>query len=158
MNLYIPSGRGLHFKELFYPYSKIGRVIEDIRKEAYKQKLTFYWYSPVPYCYYNPVARGLGNKSCAAMDGLISISPTGSVLPCSSYPESLGNLLYEDFNDIWFSRRAAYFKQKHFAPAECSGCEKFTACQSACPLYWQYAGTGELRSKQKIDQKLLIKG
>jgi radical SAM protein with 4Fe4S-binding SPASM domain len=145
MNIYIPSGRGLYHKELFYPYSKIGPVIERIRKAAYKQKLTFYWYSPVPYCYYNPVARGLGNKSCAAMDGLISVSPKGSVLPCSSYPEEIGNLLYEDFHHIWFSRRAAYFKQKHFALDECSGCDKFTACQSACPLYWKYAGTGEIK-------------
>lgn len=145
MNLYIPSGRGLYHKELFYPYSEIGPVIEHIRKAAIKENLTFYWYSPVPYCYYNPVARGLGNKSCAAMDGLISVSPKGYILPCSSYPEEIGNLLDEDFHHIWFSKRAAYFKQKHFALAECSGCEKFTACQSACPLYWQYAGTEEIR-------------
>jgi radical SAM protein with 4Fe4S-binding SPASM domain len=144
MNLYIPSGRGLRVKELFFPYSDVGPVIEEVRKEARTQDLTFYWYSPLPYCYYNPVARGLGNKSCAAMDGLISVSPTGNVLPCSSYPETMGNLLEEDFTSVWFSRRAQYFKKKHFAPEECTTCDKFTACQSACPLYWQYAGTGEL--------------
>lgn len=149
VNLYIPSGRGLNHKKLFFPYSETGPVIEQIRKAAYKQNLTFYWYSPVPYCYYNPVARGLGNKSCAAMDGLISVSPQGYVLPCSSYPEKIGNLLYEDFHNIWFSKRATYFKQKHFGLAECSGCDKFTACQSACPLYWQYAGTGEIKRKRE---------
>ncbi|MBN2444236.1 MAG: radical SAM protein [Spirochaetales bacterium] len=157
MNLYIPSGRKQYSKELFFPYSKIGPVIETIRKEASRQDLTFYWYSPVPYCYYNPVARGLGNKSCAAMDGLISVSPQGNVLPCSSYPESLGNLLKEDFNTIWFSGRGTFFKQKLFAPDECISCDKFTACQSACPLYWQFAGTGEIKQKGQKETVCLIK-
>jgi radical SAM protein with 4Fe4S-binding SPASM domain len=146
MNLYIPSGRGLYNKELFLPYSETGQVIEKIRKQAIKEDLTFFWYSPVPYCYYNPVARGLGNKSCAAMDGLLSVSPSGDVLPCSSYPESMGSLLDQSFDSIWFSERARFFKNKKYMPEECGDCSKFTACQSACPLYWKYAGTGEIRN------------
>jgi radical SAM protein with 4Fe4S-binding SPASM domain len=157
MNLYIPSGRGLHNKELFLPYSKTGPVIEKIRKQAAKENQTFFWYSPVPYCYYNPVARGLGNKSCAAMDGLLSVSPVGDVLPCSSYPEPMGNLLSDDFETIWFSERAQFFKNKKFMPEECEGCSKFYACQSACPLYWKYAGTGELKNCNKdIKQRMNV--
>ncbi|MBN1409289.1 MAG: radical SAM protein [Spirochaetales bacterium] len=145
MNLFIPSGRGLTNENLFFPYSRIGNVVESVRKKAESLNLTFFWYSPTPHCHYNPIARGLGNKSCAAMDGLISVSPEGNVLPCSSYPESLGNLLNNDFNAIWFSSRAAYFKTKKYAPSECDGCTQFTACQAACPLYWQYAGTDEIK-------------
>ncbi len=144
MNLYIPSGRGLIHSKLFYPYSETGPVIEKIRKQAAIHGLTFFWYSPIPHCHYNPIARGLGNKSCAAMDGLLSVSPNGDVLPCSSYPESMGNLLKDNFESIWYSRRAQFFKNKKFMPSECTGCEKFNACQSACPLYWKYAGTGEI--------------
>jgi radical SAM protein with 4Fe4S-binding SPASM domain len=144
MNLYIPSGKDLKHAELFFAYSKVPDIIEEIKKISQDLGLTFYWYSPLPHCYYNPIARGLGNKSCAAMDGLLSVSPEGDVLPCSSYHESLGNLLTQEFESIWFSRRAHFFKYKHFAPPECRSCDKFTACQSACPLYWQYAGTGEL--------------
>jgi hypothetical protein len=51
----------------------------------------------------------------------------------------MGNLLTQDFNDIWFSPRAGYFKNKEYAPAECAGCGNFTACQAACHLYWRYA-------------------
>ena len=108
--------------------------------------MTFYWYSPIPHCHYNTIAHGLGNKSCAAMDGLISVSPSGDVLPCSSYPEPMGNLLTDEFTDIWFSARARHFKSKEYAPVECAGCESFTACQAACPLYWRYAGTAEIRN------------
>jgi radical SAM protein with 4Fe4S-binding SPASM domain len=153
MNLFIPAGRGLDHHELFFPYSRVGAVIEKVRKEAVKNNLIFYWYSPIPHCYYNPIARGLGNKSCAAMDGLISVSPKGDVLPCSSYSEPMGNMLKEDFEDIWFSKRALFFKNKCFAPPECKGCEKFKACQSACPLYFQYAGTGEIKAKRASNRQ-----
>jgi radical SAM protein with 4Fe4S-binding SPASM domain len=78
------------------------------------------------------------------MDGLVHVNPRGEVLPCSSWPESLGSLAKLPFKDIWFSERAAYFKRKRFAPARCKECGSFTACQGACPLYWAYAGEAEL--------------
>jgi len=90
------------------------------------------------------VAHGLGNKSCAAMDGLLSVSPAGDVLPCSSFAEPIGSLLAQPFRDVWFSERASYYKQKRYAPPECTGCDRLTACQAACPLYWKAAGTSEI--------------
>jgi len=147
MNLYIPAAVGaVRAAELFVPYSRAGAIVDAVRRSARAHGLTFYWYSPLPHCHYNTIARGLGNKSCAAMDGLLSVSPAGDVLPCSSYPEAVGNLLSEKFSDIWFSARAKHFKNKEYAPAECAGCGSFTACQAACPLYWRYAGTGEIRN------------
>jgi radical SAM protein with 4Fe4S-binding SPASM domain len=155
MNLYIPvavarqraaASPNPAFDPLFFPYSRIGPVIEAVRAAARAEGLVFYWYSPTPHCLYNPIARGLGNKSCAAMDGLLSVSPSGDVLPCSSYPKPMGNLLREEFRAIWFSPEARHFKQKEYAPAECAGCESFRACQAACPLYWSHAGTAEIRN------------
>jgi radical SAM protein with 4Fe4S-binding SPASM domain len=158
MNLYIPSARGadaaagafdaagVAADPLFFPYSRIGPVIDAVRAAARAEGLVFYWYSPTPHCLYNPIARGLGNKSCAAMDGLLSVSPTGDVLPCSSYPQPMGSLLRDGFRAIWFSDGARHFKRKEYAPAACAGCESFRACQAACPLYWDQAGTAEIRN------------
>jgi len=153
MNLYIPRERtGLRAAldhdadPLFFPYSRIGPVIDAVRTAARAEGLVFYWYSPTPHCLYNPIARGLGNKSCAAMDGLLSVSPSGDVLPCSSYPKPMGSLLRDGFRAIWFSPEARHFKQKEYAPAECAGCESLRACQAACPLYWSRAGTAEIRN------------
>jgi radical SAM protein with 4Fe4S-binding SPASM domain len=144
MNLFIPSGRGLGNTDLFVPYSEAGATVDLVRKAANLAGLTFFWYSPTPYCYYNPVARGLGNKSCAAMDGLIHVDPYGDVLPCSSWPEPIGSLLDTPFEELWFSARGGYFKEKAFAPERCKRCGKFVACQGACPLYWKTVGEGEL--------------
>jgi radical SAM protein with 4Fe4S-binding SPASM domain len=152
MNLYIPAaGPARAFpaaaataSELFVPYSEIGGFVDATARCATSLGQTFYWYSPTPLCIFNPMARGLGNKSCAAADGLIHVDPEGNLLPCSSFPESLGNLFKKDFAELWFSERARHFKLKRYAPASCEGCDSFTACQAACPLYWDYAGTGEL--------------
>ena len=125
-------------------------MVEMLDREAKRLGMTFYWYSPLPYCIYNPIARGLGNKSCAAVDGLISVTPSGDVLPCSSYHEPIGNLLHESFEKVWFSERGGYFKNKGFAPEECRTCESFLACQGACPLYWDYAGREEIRCRESV--------
>ncbi len=150
MNLFIPSGRGIGDEELLVRYSETGGFVENIRKKAKQAGLTFFWYSPTPYCIYNPVAKGLGNKSCAAMDGLIHVNPYGEILPCSSWPESVGDIRARPFGEIWFSERARFFKEKHFAPAACEGCGSFVACQGACPLYFRVLGETEIERARGV--------
>lgn len=144
LNLFIPTARSPEAEGLFVPYSRIGPVVDRVRKRAREAGVEFLWYSPTPMCLYNPLARGLGNKNCAACDGLLSVNPRGDVLPCSSWDEGVGNLLSEGFAKVWFGERAASLKNKEYAPAECRTCPAFAACQAACPLYWSYAGYGEL--------------
>lgn len=144
INLFIPTKRSPQADALFIPYEKIGPTIDTVRKEAYHAGIDFLWYSPMPMCIYNPIAKGLGNKSCAACDGLISVDPEGNVLPCSSWDEPVGNLLTEGFQNVWFNKRSQAIKKKCFAHETCQKCSAFTACQGACPLYWQYAGYDEL--------------
>lgn len=141
MNLFIPTIPGPMADRLFVPYEAVGSVVDGVMKEARRVGLTFFWYSPTPFCTYNPIARGQGNKSCAALDGLLSVAPDGSVLPCSSWDEPVGNLLSEPFRDIWLGPKSSYFKEKHFAPDACQSCSSFVACQGACPLYWRYTKT-----------------
>jgi radical SAM protein with 4Fe4S-binding SPASM domain len=153
MNLFIPTFPGEEADRLFVSYEEIGSYVDAVAKEAKKLSMTFYWYSPTPFCDYNPIARGLGNKSCAAADGLLSIAPDGSVLPCSSWDEPIGNLLRQNFRELWFSETARFFKEKHFAPTLCRACDSFIACQGACPLYWRYTHaepSGVKKSKEPL--------
>ena len=144
MNLFIPTSRSPEADALFVPYLEIGDVVDRVRSRAHDANVDFLWYSPTPLCIFNPLARGLGNKNCAACDGLLSVNPRGDVLPCSSWDESVGNLLSEGFSPVWFGERAQSIKRKEYAPESCRGCGAFTACQAACPLYWSYAGYGEM--------------
>jgi radical SAM protein with 4Fe4S-binding SPASM domain len=146
MNMVIRTGGGANRIDGEIGYPQIGPVLLDLKAHAEARGMRFVWYSPVPLCLFNPAQHGLGSQSCAAADGLLSVNPAGEVLPCSSFEGSLGNLLEDDFQAIWHTRRARYWRRKEFLPPDCRGCDMAELCCGACPLYWDAAGSfAELR-------------
>lgn len=145
-NLIIPAGRGGD-EDLTVSYSEIGGIVRNIEDAAFQSGVKFMWYSPTPICLFNPLAAGFGNRGCSACEGLLSVDPKGNLLPCSSWPEPVGNLLNEGFESVWNSQRSKWIRLKEAAPLECKECRHFTACQGACPLYFKEHGCKELISK-----------
>ena len=143
MNMVIPAGSAADLS-IQVSYERIGEIVLSARDAARAAGVGFMWYSPTPMCIFNPLAEGLGNKSCAACDGLLSVAPNGDVLPCSSYDEPVGNLLTQPFAEVWSGGRAVFFREKQYAPDACDGCEDFAACAGACPLYFSAMGEAEL--------------
>lgn len=145
-NLVIPAGRGGD-DSLTVSYSEIGDIVKSIQALAADIGIKYMWYSPTPLCLFNPMTAGFGNRGCSACEGLLSVDPKGNVLPCSSWPEPVGNLLEEGFNAVWFNKRCSFIRKKESAPEECKECRNFTACQGACPLYFNAHGKEELFSE-----------
>lgn len=147
MNLMIPCGRAAGDPGLRVAYTEAGGHVLSVRARAAALGVELIWYSPLPLCIFNTIAHGLGNRGCAAADGLLHVGPAGDVLPCSSFPpgESLGNLLRRGFEEIWQSDGARFFREKRMMPSACDGCADADACQGACVLYWRAAGLAELR-------------
>lgn len=121
-------------------YAEVGPIIEQVQAYSRERGIEFVWYSPVPYCMFNPVQAGLGSKSCACVDGLISVNPAGELLPCSSFEKGIGDLLHQPFETVWNSRTARYWRNKEFIPPVCERCEIRHICCGACPLYWAQRG------------------
>ncbi len=144
MNLVIPVGSVTENSSISLSYSEASEYIQTIQKESVKNGIEFMWYSPVPLKIFNTITAGLGNKGCAACDGLLSVDSTGNILPCSSWNEPVGNLLQKPFSEIWNSTRATYIRNKREAPSECEGCDNFAVCQGACPLFWLVMPKDEL--------------
>jgi len=147
MNLLMPVGSaGKNFEETFVSYTEAGPIIERVKTLAEARGLEFMWYSPTPVCIFNPIPRGLGNKGCAACDGLLSVAPDGDVLPCSSYPKPMGNILKEKgrFKEMWNRADFAWFRAKKFAHKVCESCGHLAVCNGGCPLYWEKTGYAEL--------------
>ncbi len=147
MNLLMPVGSaGKNFDETFVSYTEAGPLVERVKEMADARGLEFMWYSPTPVCIFNPIPRGLGNKGCAACDGLLSVAPDGDVLPCSSYPKPMGNLLKEKgrFKEMWNRGDFAWFRGKKFAHKVCGDCRHLAVCNGGCPLYWEKTGYAEL--------------
>ena len=140
MNMVIRTGTALAHAEDDMSYAEVGPLIEQNQSYSRERGIEFVWYSPVPYCMFNPVQAGLGSKSCACVDGLISVNPAGELLPCSSFERGIGNLLKDDFETVWNSRAAHYWRNKEFTPPVCAQCEIRHICCGACPLYWDQRG------------------
>jgi len=132
--------------DLAISYSEIGAHVLRLRDRADERGVQLIWYSPLPLCLLNTVAHGLGNRGCAAADGLLHVGPGGDVLPCSSFGhgESLGNLLRDPFEQVWQSRAARFFRAKQMMPPGCHDCPEAAVCQGACVLYWREVGLAEL--------------
>jgi len=145
-NIIIPVGEALKHRELWLRYTEIGEFIDKLKRKAAEAGVEFIWYSPLPHCIYNPVAKGLGGKSCAACHGLLSVDPEGNVLPCSSYPLKVGNMLKQGFERVWFSSDALHFREMEYLPETCRHCQFREACAGACPLYWKAWGTEEIEN------------
>ena len=139
MNMVIRTGGAVGVPDI--NYESIGDLALSLKARTEERGMRFVWYSPVPYCLFNPAQHGLGSQSCSAADGLLSIAPDGAVLPCSSFEEGIGNLLTEDFATLWNRRTARYWRDKEFLPPGCQECELAHICCGACPLYWDEQGT-----------------
>jgi radical SAM protein with 4Fe4S-binding SPASM domain len=141
MNMVIRTGTALVHAEDDMSYSEAGPIIRSVQAYAVERGIEFIWYSPVPYCMFNPVQAGLGSKSCACVDGLISVNPSGELLPCSSFEKGIGDLLHTPFDRVWNSRAAHYWRNKEFIPPVCERCDIRHICCGACPLYWDQRGS-----------------
>jgi len=161
MNMVIYTGTAAKLRdELQVKYSEIEQIVKRVKKRANKKGIQFVWYAPTPVCLFNPIAHGLGAKSCACCDGLLSVDAEGGLLPCSSFSEPVGNLLQDGFEKVWYNRASKFWRAKDFAPEGCKKCDKFDYCYGACPLYWDVHGYDEIkefwpqgsRVKEKIDE------
>lgn len=144
MNLVIPTGTAQTNPSILMRYSEVGERVIEVRAAARAEGVELLWYSPTPLCLFNPIVHELGNKGCAACDGLISVASNGDLLPCSSYDRPVGNLLEESFQTLWQSDEAVRFRGKAHAPERCQTCDRLALCNGACPLYWRAMGCSEV--------------
>lgn len=150
MNLVIPSGSAAVNAGALVSYSEVAPVLREIILASERSGVEFMWYSPTPLCIFNPVIHGLGNKGCSACDGLLSIDPTGEILPCSSCDDPVGNMLADGFSASWESRKSWMYRSKSLAHPSCRECDSFAVCHGGCPLYWRHFGFGELSEARSL--------
>lgn len=92
------------------------------------------WYTPTQYCHFDPMDLSLGVKGCTAALYNMCIEPDGMVIPCQSYYEGLGNILEQNWKQIWNHDLAVSLRERKKAPTKCTGCALFQECGGGCPL------------------------
>jgi radical SAM protein with 4Fe4S-binding SPASM domain len=141
MNMVIRTGEARSEERIGVGYGEVAGRLPTLLETAEAEGVKLVWYSPIPYCLWNPVLHGLGAKSCACVGGILSVDPSGQLLPCSSFEAGLGSVLHTPFERLYRSRRARYWRERRYVPPPCAGCPDVDLCAGACPLYWDAAGS-----------------
>lgn len=92
------------------------------------------WYTPTEYCHFDPMQLELGVKACTAARYNMCIEPDGSVLPCQSYYQSLGNFLDTPWEKIWNHPLALHLRNRSYIQEKCVDCGLLSECGGGCPL------------------------
>lgn len=109
-------------------------ILERLADRAREMGLRFVWYTPTRYCELNPVEMGLGVRQCTAARLSMAVEPDGTVLPCQSYYEPVGNILTDRWPDIWNHPLCKRLRQPQKPLTECEACEHLALCGGGCPL------------------------
>lgn len=133
LNALIYSGRGVSVGSGLQE-AELPNLLAIARAHCDQTGQRLIWYTPTRYCHFDPVLLELGVKGCTAALYNMCIEPDGTVLPCQSYYVSLGNILKENWNDIWNHDLAVRLRERRDAPRECQNCQLFNECGGGCPL------------------------
>ncbi|HEX7555409.1 MAG TPA: radical SAM protein, partial [Leptolinea sp.] len=134
LNALIYSGRG-QTVGTGLAESALPELLKTARNhtDANGQKLI--WYTPTQYCHFDPMALQLGIKGCTAALYNMCIEPDGSVIPCQSYYQPVGNILNEKWDSIWNHPLSVSLRERKNVPPGCSDCSLLQECGGGCPLH-----------------------
>jgi radical SAM protein with 4Fe4S-binding SPASM domain len=118
------------------PLDELKRLLERALTVAQDLGVNLQWYSPTCYLHLNPVELGLGAKGCSAAAHNMTVQPDGTVLPCQSWPDSVGSILTDPWEQIWQHPTCLKLRAHGFAQdnAECRDCIHNAVCVGGCPL------------------------
>ena len=115
-------------------------LLERVRDHAGKLGMRFLWYTPTEYCRMSPVELEIGAKRCNAGEYSLCIEPNGDVLPCQSYYVSAGNILHDDWDEIWGGELFRSFRDRELdpkwagLPEKCWECPDLALCGGGCRI------------------------
>jgi len=131
-NAIIRSGKGKEGKGI--EATRICTIVDRLKAMADAENRNLIWYAPTPYCEFNPVNHGLGIRQCTACSINMAIEPDGTVIPCQSCYEPLGNILVDDWHRIWNHKLCKEFRERGYLPDKCKKCDMLNLCGGGCPL------------------------
>jgi radical SAM protein with 4Fe4S-binding SPASM domain len=128
----IRSGKGTGPEAL--DLSRVEKTLDRLKRVADDAGVNMVWYAPTPYCELNPVNHGFGIKQCTACSINMAVEPDGTVIPCQSCYEPLGNILTDEWKKIWHHPLCKEFRERGYLTEKCRSCEQMELCGGGCPL------------------------
>jgi radical SAM protein with 4Fe4S-binding SPASM domain len=136
LNSLIYSGKGANVNNGL-DESELEAYLSIAKGHIQKTGQKLIWYTPTQYCHFDPVVQELGIKGCSAARYNMCIEPDGSVLPCQSYYQSLGNILKDPWDNIWNHPLSISLRERSDVPYKCTDCSLLVECGGGCPLQFK---------------------
>jgi radical SAM protein with 4Fe4S-binding SPASM domain len=133
LNALIYSGRGANVGSGLAE-SALPPLLEMARAATTRAGQKLIWYTPTQYCHFDPMQLELGVKGCTAALYNMCVEPDGAVLPCQSYYQPLGSLLFDSWESIWNHELAVALRERRGLPLDCQTCALLMECGGGCPL------------------------
>lgn len=86
----------------------------------------------------NPLVKG---SSCGKLS--LHLRPNGDITPCGFIPLAVGNILTDDFADLWYNSPVLNSMRNKEAKGKCQGCGAYQDCLGGCTAR-AFATTGDL--------------
>lgn len=133
LNALIYSGKGKNVGTGIEA-GQLTELLGVAKKAVLRNGQRLLWYTPTQYCVFDPQNEGLGFKTCTAAKYSMCIEPDGSVLPCQSWYEPVGNILNDSWEKIWNAPLCLKIRNKEYMPEKCRICDSSDVCSCGCPL------------------------
>ncbi len=133
LNALIYSGKG-ETVGTGLPETSLPPLLGLARNHVAKTNQRLIWYTPTQYCHFDPMQLELGVKGCTAALYNMCVEPDGSVIPCQSYYQPIGNMLSDPWKSIWAHPLAVKLRERKDLPPGCSDCSLLAECGGGCPL------------------------
>ena len=133
LNRLIYSGRGKR-PGLEPPIEEVREVVHLASELAQEHDMRFTWYGVTRYCEMNPLEIELGPKFCSACSISLAIEPNGDAIPCQSHYKVVGNILRDQWDQIWYNDYCRWLREGRYAGEVCKSCPVFNVCRGGCPL------------------------
>lgn len=133
LNALIHSGKGKDV-ETGLLEEELPPLLEMAIEKTSRSGQRLIWYTPTQYCHFDPMMLDLGIKGCTAAYYNMCVEPDGNVIPCQSYYEPVGNILKDEWQQIWEHPLCLSLRNRKDIPAECHYCDFLQECGGGCPL------------------------
>ncbi|MBD3350146.1 MAG: radical SAM protein [Candidatus Lokiarchaeota archaeon] len=116
------------------PKIEIENLLARLFSLADELGINIRFYAPNQYLITNAIEVGLGPKQGSAGVTSITIEPNGDVIPSLAYLKSVGNILKDDWHDIWYSRLFKNIRKSEYTLPNVEEADLLTICGGGTPL------------------------
>ena len=115
------------------PGSTLPQVATTINEAAENAQVRYLWEPPVRFDAIKSLHEHIIAGPRAAGDVAIRVAADGTVYPARGPRRAAGNILQDDWEQIWRSPCFARYRERLAAPTRCADCPDLPICAADCP-------------------------